>query len=162
MGMPTAPILDIMRRSMMNLGFVEAHASPAGPYEVTQLINTFLGALVHPFESMQEDDLMSGPIANAIALGWPAIGRARPNDLELASLGELIRAMRNAMAHGNLEFFPDTKGQIQAIHLWNNNRGRRTWGGIVTVQDMRRFLVSFVDLVERRHRDVGWYARRVG
>ena len=42
------PLLDIMRRSMANLAFVEAHAGPSGPYEVTQLINTFLGALTHP------------------------------------------------------------------------------------------------------------------
>ena len=40
MGMPTEPLLDIMRRSMANLAFVEAHAGPAGPYEVTQHINT--------------------------------------------------------------------------------------------------------------------------
>jgi len=55
MGMPTQPLLDIMRRSMANLAFVEEHAGPSGPYEVTQLVNTFLGALAHPFEAMRDD-----------------------------------------------------------------------------------------------------------
>lgn len=36
MGMPTEPILDIMRRSMANLRFVEQAAGPNGPFEVTQ------------------------------------------------------------------------------------------------------------------------------
>ncbi|RWK45170.1 MAG: hypothetical protein EOR73_27830 [Mesorhizobium sp.] len=44
MGMPTQPLLDIMRRSMKNLEVVEAHAGPAGPYELTQL--RFLGLFV--------------------------------------------------------------------------------------------------------------------
>ncbi len=40
MGVPTQPILDIMRRSLANLEFVEKHAGPEGPYAVTQLLNT--------------------------------------------------------------------------------------------------------------------------
>lgn len=36
MGMPTEPILDIMRRSMANLRFVDQATGPDGPFEVTQ------------------------------------------------------------------------------------------------------------------------------
>ncbi len=42
MTMPTEPIRDIMRRTMANLALIEGHKSDAGPYEVTQLINSFL------------------------------------------------------------------------------------------------------------------------
>jgi hypothetical protein len=31
MGIPTEPLLDIMRRSMANLTFVDAHSGPEGP-----------------------------------------------------------------------------------------------------------------------------------
>jgi hypothetical protein len=79
MGMPTEPLLDIMRRSMANLTFVEANASPDGPYEVTQLVNTFLGALAHPFEAMR-DDLRALPLAEAASRGWPTIANERPGD----------------------------------------------------------------------------------
>ena len=48
MGMPIEPIRDIMRGTIANLEFVETHARPNGPYEVTQLINSFLGTLAHP------------------------------------------------------------------------------------------------------------------
>jgi hypothetical protein len=45
MGMPTEPIRDIMRRTIANLEFVERHATPNGPYEVTQLLNSFSARL---------------------------------------------------------------------------------------------------------------------
>jgi hypothetical protein len=162
MGMPTDPLLDIMRRSMANLDFVEAHAGPAGPYEVTQLINTFLGALAHPFEAMR-DDLMALPLTHAAALGWPMITKERPTDTEPGSLGDLIRLMRNGMAHGNLDYLSDGKGQIHALRVWNTHprTGARTWGAVVRVADMRRFLRLFVELIEHRHKDFGWYERGV-
>ena len=106
MGIPTEPLIDIMRRSMANLAFVEAHAGPEGPYELTQLVNTFLGALAHPFEAMR-DDLMSLSLGEAAVLGWPKIDRERPIDIDPDSLGDLIRLVRNALAHGNLEFLSD-------------------------------------------------------
>jgi hypothetical protein len=49
--MPYEPVLDIMRRTMANLEFVEEHKSDIGPFEVTQLLNSFLGALAHPWET---------------------------------------------------------------------------------------------------------------
>ena len=151
----------MMRRSMANLAFVEARAGPEGPYEVTQLINTFLGALAHPFEAMR-DDLMSLSFAEAAALGWPKIDRERPTDSEPESLGALIRLLRNGLAHGNLEFLSDGHGQIGAVRIWNTDprkRGARTWGAVIKVDDMRRLLSLFVELVEHRHRDFGWYSR---
>ena len=33
--MPHEPVLDVMRRTMANLEFIDAHASSAGPFEVT-------------------------------------------------------------------------------------------------------------------------------
>lgn len=160
MGMPTEPILDIMRRSMANLEFIEAHAGPNGPYEVTQLINTFLGALAHPFEAMR-DDLMVRPIAEAVALGWPDLSKERIEDRDPSSLGDLIRLMRNGMAHGNIEMLSDAKRQICALRLWNTDprTKMRTWGVVVPVKELRRFLALFVELIELRHKEFGWYVR---
>ena len=158
--MPTKPLLEIMHRSMANLAFVEEHASQTGPYEVTQLVNTFLGALAHPFEAMRHD-LMALAVSDAATLGWPSIRKERPSDTDPSSLVDLIRLMRNSMAHGNIEFLADGKGQIHALRLWNTNprTQARTWGAMVTIADMRQFLEGFVSLIEERHRTVGWYSR---
>jgi hypothetical protein len=59
--------------------------------------------------------------------------------------------MRNALAHGNVEFLPDASAEIRALRLWNIDRGRRTWGAVVTVADMRSFLTRFVALAEETH-----------
>jgi hypothetical protein len=145
--MPHVPVLDMMRRTMMNLAFVERHSAKDGPFEVTQLINSFLGALAHPWETLKAD-LPSTSLAEAAAAGWPVPeqqgGRGPPPE----SLGELLRLLRNGIAHGNLSFLPDGRGQIQAIRIENYDRGRLTWRGVISVQDMRALLHRFVVLVE--------------
>lgn len=158
MGMPTVPVLDIMRRSMANLEFVEAQAGSNGPYEVTQLVNTFLSALAHPFEAMR-DDLIALPLSEAARLGWPPITKERPSDRDPASLGDFIRLLRNGFAHGNIEFLGDRKGQIVALRIWNTDprSHSRNWGTILPVADIRRLLELFVDLVERRYPNVSRY-----
>jgi hypothetical protein len=47
---PFEEVKDLMKRTMFNLRFVEEHKARNGPYEVTQLINSFLGAMAHPWE----------------------------------------------------------------------------------------------------------------
>jgi hypothetical protein len=152
MVMPVEPIRDIMRRTMANLAFVEQSAGPGGPYEVTQLINSFLGALAHPWEAMQAD-LMTLPLAEAAKRGWPTITKERPTDIDPTSLGDLVRLMRNGFAHGNITFLPSAKGEIRALRIWNTHprSKQRTWGTIVTVDDARAFLTRFAELAEELH-----------
>jgi hypothetical protein len=147
--MPHEPVRDVMRRTMQNLYFVEAHKGPDGPFEVTQLVNSFLGALAHPWETYQTE-LSSMPLNQAVALGWPQIAKERLRGRDPKSLGDLVRLMRNAIAHGNIEFLPGTAGDVRALRIWNiDSSGRWTWGASVSVGDMRIFLARFVDLAEQ-------------
>ena len=86
--MPHESVRDIMRRTMHNLEFVEARAGLDGPYEVTQLINSFLGALAHPWEAYR-NDLTAMSLAVAHTAGWPVIAKERPSDREPDSLRPL-------------------------------------------------------------------------
>jgi hypothetical protein len=148
--MPHEPVRDIMRRTLHNLKFVETHAGVDGPYEVTQLINSFLGAMAHPWESYR-DDLTAISLPSAENVGWPAIAKERETDREPNSLGELVRLMRNAIAHGNIEFLPAASAEIRALRLWNSDHGRRTWGAVILVTDMRAFLMRFATIAEELH-----------
>ena len=65
--------------------------------------------------------------------------------------------MRHALAHGNVEFISDGTDQIGSVRLQNWWNGERKWGSVVRVEDMRTFLNLFVELIERHHREVGWY-----
>jgi hypothetical protein len=161
MGMPTEPVLDVMRRTMANLDFIERHASGDGPFEVAQLINSFIGALAHPWEATRAD-LSALSLSEAKELGWPSIKKERSSDIDPNSLGELVAAIRHSVAHGNIEFLSSGRGEITALRIWNiHPRSRtRTWGAILTVADMRRVLACFVDLIQERHRGFGWYTPR--
>jgi HEPN pEK499 p136 len=101
--MPHEPTLDIMRRTMRNLSFIEQHATNNGPYEVTQLINSFLGALAHPWESLKSE-LNSISIADAKSQGWPIPKAERATDHAQTTLGDVIRLLRNGLAHGHISF----------------------------------------------------------
>jgi hypothetical protein len=146
--MPHEPVLDIMRRTMRNLAFIEQHASSDGPFEVTQLINSFLGALAHPWESLKSE-LNSISIADAKSRGWPIPQEEKAADQAPTTLGDVMRLLRNGLAHGNISFVPGGQGQIAALRIENRNvKGRRTWGVIITPENMKQFLERFVALVE--------------
>lgn len=149
---PEEPVRDIMRRTMFNLRLIEQQATTSGPYEVTQLINSFLGALAHPWERFKKE-LRTHSIKSAECAGWPCIQKERPSDTNPRHLGDLLRLMRNGIAHGNITFLPDQDGEIRAIRLWNADprSGRQTWGAIVNVEDMRQLLDRFVQLAEELH-----------
>jgi hypothetical protein len=151
--MPSEPVRDIMRRTMDNLEFVRAHARANGPpYEVTQLINSFLGALAHPWETYKAD-LNALSLASARNDGWPVIDKEKTDDRDPTSLGDLIALMRHALAHGNVSFLPGVSGEIQALRLWNvpPTTKKRDWGTIITPDNMRTFLERFVALAEGLH-----------
>jgi len=141
--MPFEPLRDIMHRTMENLRFIEARATSRGPFEVTQLLNSFLGALAHPWEKYRKE-FAAVTIADAEAAGWPRITKEMPTDADPANLGDLIRLIRNSIAHGNFAFEPKYAREIKGLRIWNEHRGTRTWGAVVTVEDMRRFLEAFV------------------
>jgi hypothetical protein len=145
--MPYDPVRDVMRRTMANLEFIEAQKGRNGPFEVTQLLNSFMGAICHPWEAYRTE-LCTRPLVDATAVGWPKIEKERPRDHEPESVGDLVRLMRNSIAHGNMEFLPSAAGEIRALRIWNEERGKRTWGALITVEDMRKFLTCFVELAE--------------
>lgn len=146
--MPHEPVLDIMRRTMVNLRYVEHQATKSGPYELTQLINSFLGALAHPWEQYRTE-LNAMALASAVELSWPELRKEHESDKDPTSLGHLLQLLRNGIAHGNLTFLPDGKGQIAALKIISKDRkGNRTWGTIITPEAMRTLLRRFVDLIE--------------
>lgn len=76
--MPLEKPRDMMRRTMFNLRFIEQHASDRnGPYEVTQLINSFLGAMAHPWEEYLKS---AEDLPWSAAEGWPPLGKDLAGD----------------------------------------------------------------------------------
>lgn len=137
--------LMVMERSMANLEYIENNKTDNGPYEVTQLVNTFLGALAHPWEELKSE-FKKQAIQDAEKAGWPRVTKELPTDTDPKNLGDLIRLMRNAMAHGGITLLPEGDCEIERIHLVNVDPrcGHRTWGTELTRDDARAFLDKFV------------------
>jgi len=149
---PKDPLLDVMKRTMYNLSYIENQANNEGPFEVTQLINSFLGALAHPWEKYR-GELKEVSLEKAQAKGCPVVDKDEQEDADPTNLGDLLRRMRNGIAHGNIRFNPDDKGDIETVSIWNYEHGtcKREWGATISVNIMRTFLFKFVELAEQLH-----------
>ena len=139
----------VMERTMCNLEFIDKHKQETGPYEVTQLVNSFLGALAHPWEELKSE-FTQKTIKEAEKDGWPKVSKDCPEDEDPKHLGDLLRLMRNGIAHGNIHFLPDGDCEIDSIRIVNiDTSGHRTWGTRLTVRDMRQFLDKFVETARK-------------
>ena len=152
MTMPTNP-KDVMRRTMANLKYVEDHRSD-GLFEVTQLVNSFLCALILPWDTIDRGRApWSMSIAEAEKLGWPNPKPVaddptydRPN-----SLGDLIGEMRNALSHGQAVYIAasgvdDVTGLRFTTHKAPKYQAIK-WTADLTTNDVRKFLTKFVETV---------------
>lgn len=144
MGIPSNPLLDIMRRSLVNLDFVEANYRAHDLYEITQLVNTFLGAFIHPFEKS----------ASGVAFIRHFRKRQPPIAFEANAEGDLdylqfIHVVRHALAHGNLRYNANTIKQIESITLWNTTHNQKKIRITVSIAGMKTFLIDFKNSIEK-------------
>src|SRR2546421_556046 len=115
MVMPAVPVRDVMRRTIANYEFVKAHAGDPDVFEVTQLVNSFLCALIHPWEHQRRQHYpWSLSLAAAGAQGWPLLTCSVG---QVSTLGELITVMRNALAHGRVEYLSSNGSDISGLRL---------------------------------------------
>jgi HEPN pEK499 p136 len=172
MTLPAQTLPEIMRRTLKNLDMMYEirdqrlesgiNVDHEGPFEVTQLVNSFLGALAHPWEGLCKGRTLADSheiteLAKHLDDAWTLSGS--PLSLEV-TLGYL----RNAFAHGNVEFLPDPSlggrnGDIGGVRLWNcrrlnqrvgeKRRYEKNWEIELRVDQLRTILVDFSKLANR-------------
>lgn len=145
-------IIDFARRTRANLEFIE-HAEKCGEsvFEVTQLANSLLGLLVFPREHYMER-IPDTPLPELVEQGWPNVrtthGQISPNTLK-----QLMKMLRNGIAHCNVDFVVGEDRKITGIQVWNKtNAGIKTWHAELTINDLRTIAIKFVELIEQGHR----------
>lgn len=151
--MPDVPVRDLMDRTKANLDFIqqEYDGGNRDVWDVTQLVNSFLAALAHPWESWKQDraEIPKMSLLEAEAQGWPKAEKDDERDEDPKNLGDLLRLMRNALAHGNIRFISDSQNNIGELRLWNEENGYRTWGTKMDVRTLRLFLDRIVMLAQQ-------------
>lgn len=143
-------IADFARRTLANLETIRGLATKSGAtpaFEVTQLVNSTLGLLVFP-QQQYFDDIPETSIADLALYGWP-IPEVLGDYPQAPNLRQLIRMLRNAVAHCNLEFEAGAGNEIVALKVWNTRPGTNevTWKARLTVENLDQITSKFVTLL---------------
>jgi HEPN pEK499 p136 len=156
-------VRDFALRTRKNLAAIDALVAANGEaFEVTQLINSMLGLLVFP-QQKYVDSIPKTTLAELEQKGWP-IPKIRGEFEQVQDLNQLIRYLRNAVAHFNIQFIDDGRGNIAVLRVWNmapvkerdgrirRDANRRTveqknWEAELGVSELRGIADRFIDLL---------------
>jgi hypothetical protein len=142
-------VSDFAKRTRINLETLRAVQQEGRQvYEVTALVNSLLGLLVFPQQQFM-DRIPETPLGELQARGWP-VPRILGSFDQAATLRELARYLRNAVAHFNLKFRVDGSGQIDGVILWNNRKERKVWEVEMNLDELEGIVDRFVALLEDR------------
>lgn len=143
--------LGFAERTRKNLQYIE-NASSAGAdvHVVTQLANSLLGLIVFPWEKDFSKSVEALQLDDLVKEGWPkwevTMGSCQ-------TLGQLMRYLRNAVAHGNVRFSSESRSIDDVTIEVENFPARATapnWSAHIEATRLREFCLRFIDLVEER------------
>lgn len=141
-------IEDFARRTRSNLlALRNLQNSGVEVFEVTALVNSMLGLLVFPQQSYV-NGLPEVPLEELACEGWP-IPHVLDGYPQVANLKQLVRHLRNAIAHFHIKFETDSSGQIASLVVWNTDphRNKTTWKAKLTMAQLEAIAMQFVALL---------------
>ena len=139
-------IRDFAERTKVNLALVRASAKEGRKgYEVTQLMNSMLGLLVFPREEFY-NNIPQLNITEMQESGWP-IPRVLNNYRQVVDLNQLVRYLRNGIAHFNLLFTAASDGHIDGLIIWNEWNGQKNWEAELKIDELEEITRRFIQLI---------------
>jgi hypothetical protein len=140
-------VRDFAQRTEHNLELIESvSAEPGGrAFEFTQLVNSMLGLLVFPRERYY-DRIPQTSLDVLAREGWP-VPRVAGDLPPAKDLRELMRYMRNAVAHFNIEFVSTKDRELVGLRLWNQRGPRKTWEAQFTKEQLREITRRFIEVL---------------
>jgi hypothetical protein len=139
-------------RTMKNLAYIEkARKADEDVHVVTQLVNSLIGLVVFPQQRKGLIAIEDQKLKDLEASGWPKFtpiycAKTKPCN----TLKELMRHLRNAVTHGQLEFSSDSRLlQGVDITLWDKNQeGVEVWKAKIRADHLRDFCLKLAPLVK--------------
>lgn len=138
-----------MRRSLVNLKFIDDNYKKHHLYEITQLVNTFLGALIHPFEHSKSGEEFKRIFTNTPAPSY--IGNDEYSPCE--NYYDFIRLIRNGLCHGHIKYKEGKWKNIESIEIWNKNSRGENFRCILSINDMKEILLFFSKKIEKIYKN---------
>jgi len=140
---------EFISRTEKNLRAIEKLSQKGeSVYEVTQLINSLLGLVVYPKERLKKIPEITWE--TMIEQEWPL---PTGENAQVSGLKQLIRYMRNAVAHFDIEFIADNN-EIVGIRFKNEgalDEGQKTqpWIGEYRLEALKSFVDMFLDHISK-------------
>jgi len=141
--------LGFAERTRKNLEHIEkAFQTGADVHVVTQLANSLLGLIVFPWEKHFVARVETLKLDELVTQGWPqwAVSRGTCD-----TLGQLVRHLRNAVAHGHMTFSSDSRsvGEV-AIEVADYRPGAAEphWCARIEAAALRKFCTRFIQLLD--------------
>ena len=142
------------RKNLDLLRILQAEDPEVEIYEVTQLVNSLLGLLIFPQQSYI-DEIPHIPLQELKEDGWP-IPRIIGEYPQVKNLNQLVRYLRNAIAHFNVHFLVDDHRQLTGIQVWNEREQRIAggkkekhvvWKAEISLLELELITNKFIDLL---------------
>ena len=164
------PVIQLMDRTIENLDYVYHHRNMEGLFEVTQLINSFLAVIAHPWDQLLDRDKLEALSVSSQTFRdcrFPdALITEAPGTQSPRSAGDTLRLLRNGIAHGNIELLSRSKlralrqtgplprvgeFEIAGIRIANKSRSNQeTWSIVLDIYEMRQALSAMRLLCQER------------
>ena len=137
---------EFIARTQKNLRAIECLKEKGGEvYEVTQLLNSMLGLLIFPKERRLYEKIQPKSWDTMVEEGWPL---PSGDNAHVSDLEELIRHMRNAVAHCKFNLTTD-HDEISSIEFRDIPS---FWTGVYDVASLRKFVYMFLDHIQSSSR----------
>src|SRR5258708_1143665 len=104
--------------------------------------------VLFPWERPFVDLVAAVPLSKLADSGWPAWRTTRGS---VNPLGGLVRRIRNAAAHGHLQFSSDSRLLSEVTISLSDYRPHATepfWSAEILASDLRDFCYRFIDLID--------------
>jgi hypothetical protein len=143
--------LGFAERTRKNLKYIEeSFKTGADVHVITQLVNSLLALIVFPWERLFLEHVQTLSLADLTRDGWP---RWEIKSGSCDTLGQLIRYLRNGIAHGNIQFFSDNRYLNEVIlEIANYPKPQASipnWSAQIRGDQLREFCLRFIDLLEQ-------------
>ena len=145
-------------RTRKNLEYVRhAFDSEEDVHVVTHVVNSLLGIVVVPKERYFEESFWSINLEELTKRGWPkwdvTIDEPPKNGSKTETLGDLIRHLRNAAAHGRFRFSgkPDSRhlSELGLIVEDASSRNRKpNWRAEIAGDGLYQFCLLLADFID--------------
>ncbi len=144
--------IEIARRTRKNLEYIKAEFDRLGKdskvHLVTQLVNSLLGMVVLPREQYLEVRNEATDWNSLVGQGWPEWDITKG---QAETLGQLVRHVRNAAAHGRIAYSSDSRylHQVTILVEDSDDQGKSiNWRAEIRGDKLYDFCIKFAEHVD--------------